>query len=678
MRELLFKTKGQEKPDRKQKVYFMHHPDDFDQYFDRISDEILAISDCAIAYYKWEGERTVPLDRTRYEAELGEMRLFVLPITTNLLTRPCQAMEFEFRFALQHKIPVLPLMQEEGLAELFNQKCGDLQYLDKNIRDRTAIGYEEKLRNYLESVLLSDELADRVRASFAAYIFLSYRKKDRAYAQTLMHLIHQNDFCRDIAIWYDEFLNPGENFNDAIRDAIDKSKLFALAVTPNLLEEGNYVLEHEYPHALTADKPIMAVELQPTDHRQWKSQLGADAPALIGLQEQSQLKQALLNYLEDIAKKPRIDDPQHTFFIGLAYLSGIDVERNTDRALQLIRGAAEAGLTDAMKKLAKMYHNGEGVERDYREEIVWLEKLAAQAEERYRKTGDYEDGVDYFYQLWLLGDAWFDLRQVERASAVYQAQCELAEVLFKARESDFASRYLAYAFNNLGDAYSLRKQKRPALENYRKAFAIADRLAKETTDRSAQTLLANCYVNLGDAYFNVFRFGKSKQCYKKYLTIRKALAEETGSTQDRRALARAYDEVAELSGYSAVRYHEMALDIRIELVKEQNTLDARWALADSYAKLGYWHKWLSKRETAEWYYRRALEIREEYDRERNTVRGRTALAESCYDLGTFMKDRQLVERAYFIYCELSEQCPEVWFYSKRRDWAEKKLNSMDS
>ena len=61
-------------------------------------------------------------------------------------------------------------------------------------------------------------------------------------------------FCRDIAIWYDEFLIPGENFNDSIAAALEQSSLFALAVTPNLVNEPNYVMSIEYPMAKEAQK----------------------------------------------------------------------------------------------------------------------------------------------------------------------------------------------------------------------------------------------------------------------------------------------------------------------------------------------------------------------------------------------------------------------------------------
>lgn len=72
-----------------------------------------------------------------------------------------------------------------------------------------------------------------------------------------MRLIHENDFCRNIAIWYDEYLTPGENFNNAIAKALQKSELFTLVVTPNLVNEPNYVMEHEYPAARDSGKPIL-------------------------------------------------------------------------------------------------------------------------------------------------------------------------------------------------------------------------------------------------------------------------------------------------------------------------------------------------------------------------------------------------------------------------------------
>ena len=51
-------------------------------------------------------------------------------------------------------------------------------------------------------------MAEKVKVAFDAYIFLSYRKKDRKYANELMRLIHKNDFCRDIGLGISTKLFP--------------------------------------------------------------------------------------------------------------------------------------------------------------------------------------------------------------------------------------------------------------------------------------------------------------------------------------------------------------------------------------------------------------------------------------------------------------------------------------
>ena len=71
------------------------------------------------------------------------------------------------------------------------------------------------------AILLGEERLD----AFAAKIFLSYRKKDRALARELMRTIHQDPLLRDVAIWYDEFLTLGEDFNAEIGSTIGYIRL---------------------------------------------------------------------------------------------------------------------------------------------------------------------------------------------------------------------------------------------------------------------------------------------------------------------------------------------------------------------------------------------------------------------------------------------------------------------
>ena len=369
MANLKYKTRDNSSPQGKPRVYFCCHPEDFNKYFESISDEILAEQNCAI----WYTDEAV-VHNEDFFVDLKQMQLFVMPVTTNLLCTENEALDIEFKFAIENHIPVLPLIQEGGLEEIFNKKCGDLQFLDKNNADTTSISYGEKLQKYLKSVLIGDELAEKIRAAFDAYVFLSYRKKDRKYAQELMRLIHQNEFCRDIAIWYDEFLTPGENFNDSIKEALKKSGLFVLTVTPNLVNEPNYIMTTEYPMAKQEGKPILPAELVPTDRGKLAEKY-EDIPNPTDAYNEAGLSEALLESIKKMAIKENDNSPQHNFFIGLAYLGGVDVEVDYERAVLLLTSASEAGLPDAMEKLIDIYETGTGVDIDYSKVVFWQRRL---------------------------------------------------------------------------------------------------------------------------------------------------------------------------------------------------------------------------------------------------------------------------------------------------------------
>lgn len=77
----------------------------------------------------------------------------------------------------------------------------------------------------------------------------------------------------------------------------------------------------------------------------------------------------------DIAVNAEADDPTHLFFTGLAYLNGIDVEVDDNRATALITQAADQGYWPAMEKLANMYKIGEGVARNPQKAMEMYERL---------------------------------------------------------------------------------------------------------------------------------------------------------------------------------------------------------------------------------------------------------------------------------------------------------------
>jgi len=370
----------------KRRVYFTCHPDDFDKYFEKVTDDILKCANCAIFYTENMAE---PLPEVYREADLGQMNLFVIPVTYNLLTKPNRAMDSDFAFAdsKQGSIPVLPLVMEDNLDEFFKARFGARQYLMPFASDRTAISYEKKLSRYLASVLLDDETVERVRKAFDAYVFLSYRKKDRQFANELMHFIHKNPLYRDVAIWYDEFLTPGESFEKNIGAALENCNLFALLVTPNLINEKNYVRDVEYPMAKNAGKPVIPAEMQKTDRKELEKQYD-NLPDCVDAYNDDDLSKSISEALKKISLKANENDPEHNFLIGMAYFSGIDVEINGEYAVELMTSAAEARLPEAMITLYAIYQSGERMKIDFDKSLYWAEKLYAYYSEKEGKTSE--------------------------------------------------------------------------------------------------------------------------------------------------------------------------------------------------------------------------------------------------------------------------------------------------
>lgn len=513
MIKLKYKTRENTSPQGKPRVYFCCHPEDFSKYFETVANEVLEKQNCTIWYVDEDTSRD-----DEFFGDLKQMQLFVMPVTTNLLCSPNVALDSEFKFAVENHIPVLPLMQENGLEKLFNEKCGDLQFLDKHNVDSTAIGYDEKLQKYLETVLIGDELAEKIRAAFDAYVFLSYRKKDRRYAQELMRLIHKNEFCRDIAIWYDEFLTPGENFNDSIKKALQKSGLFVLTVTPNLINEQNYVMTTEYPMARQEGKPVLPAELVPTD-RGILSEKYADIPDPTNAYNDVELSEALLDSIKRMNIKENDISPEHNFFIGLAYLGGVDVEVDYERAVELISKAADEGLPEAMKKLVVMYSKGFGVKRDIPKAVEWQNRFVSVCEHGYKNA---EISVEIFLkELWLLGSLFNKIYNFTKAKATYEKILSTSSTKIDRDDStEEIVYYFCLACNNLGSFY-YGKDKNQAFAYYNRVLEICDQF-QDLSDRLKQQKSVS-YLNMGVFCEEENEIDAALEYYKSSLEVRREL-----------------------------------------------------------------------------------------------------------------------------------------------------------
>ena len=496
------KTRGGVNPQGKPRVFFTCHPQDFDKYFTKITEDILKSQDCAIYYTE---DQTVALTGENNLVDLGRMNLFVLPVTFKMLSTANRAMEQDFRFALEHHIPVLPFMMEGGIDEMYSRedKFGELQYLNPFSGDLSEISYEEKLNKYLEAVLVSGELAARVRAAFDAYVFLSYRKKDRKYANTLMKLIHAIPECRDIAIWYDEFLMQGESFKENIEKILQNSSLFTLLVTPSLLETGNFVMTQEYPDAVRSQKAIFPAMMEKTDRKQLES-LYKDIPACVDVADTEKFDDLFVEMIKRVAVLGNDNDPEHNFLIGLAYLNGIDVEVNTQRALELITSAAEARLPEAMRKLCEMYESALGVERDYAKALHWRKIIA----DHYAQTLGEEDPET-------LG-AWYSLCIAYEEMGAYKDNLELVQKLYPllCKVKGESDRKTLQTLRNMAKAYA-------KLDDYENALTYAQKACRETSqalgEKDSLTLLT--LSTLSEIYSKLGQYDKALETDEKVYTL---------------------------------------------------------------------------------------------------------------------------------------------------------------
>lgn len=675
MAQLLYKARGDILPRELPRVYFACHPEDRKGCFQEIVTDILKISNCAVYYYEGEPE----LDEDYY-LNLSQMNLVVMPVTSRLLYMPCRAMDVEFPYAVEHHIPVLPLMQESGLEQRFNEKCGDLQFLEKHNSDPTALPYDEKLKKYLEAVLVGDELAERVRAAFDAYIFLSYRKKDRKLAQELMRIIHRSPLCRCIAIWYDEFLTPGESFNNSILEALDKSDLFVLAVTPNLVNEVNYIMTTEYPMAKKAGKPILPTEMEATNPDALRSNYDG-IPDSVDPADEEQFTKLLLDALCALVKRENDNDPVHNYLIGLAYLAGIDVELDHDYAVKLITAAAETGLTEAMEKLVTIYTSGEATAQNYRKAIPWQKELVEKARLRWLENGCQENISCYIHRLqelraichWL-GGSFSSKNDYSQAKQWYREAAITMEKIAQIGPPE-ALRDLFTDYKDMGIMEEADHDRSAAKEWYCKGLEIAERIAKSGIPEDLRYLTIS-YTNLGEIAMETGSLYDAAGWFRKAVAVEERIA-ESGLPKAMRGQSYSYvrtgDVAKEMGDFSAAReWYCKALSID-EKIAESGLMEDLKNLSTSYERLGKIAIAEKDLTAARKWYRKSLKYRKQVVELMGTPSNYEDLAQAYHMVGLLDEDVHLLEEAFTVWQMLAEKYPHITQYQQRADLIEKEI-----
>lgn len=495
---------------KRQKIFFCAAPEDYEKYLPTMSEDIFRTHpNVDIIYLNHPEYPTNNIDKSLLVLGILKVQLIMFPVTKNLLQTDNLVINQIIPLALKEKIPLLPLAIEPGLEKIFNEKCGDIQLISK-YTENIAV-YEDKLEKFLSSILLDERLIQQIRQAFDAYIFLSYRRRDKKYAEEIMHLIHENEFCRDIAIWYDEFLIPGDHFNEAILNACQNSHLFALVVTPSLLEKPNYVMDIEYPFARDQKKRILPIIARTTKIKSL-SKYYKDIPTPIEIG--ASLNDALRKFSAELKSPEDHEDPRHLFFIALAYLSGIDVEKNPERAIKLLEKSARSGFPDAYRKLVSIYRTGNGFPINLSLAAHWQEEFCSFLDTKGFTEQEYK--ITCRLELYTLSDIYWSIRDlhgldrtIARISSIDQefTNSNSFEDLNIPQIFD-----ICYSCNMQGKIMLERNQVLAAIEQLDKAISIGEKLLQ------AESFFVKQYYPFlieERAHYDVIN-GDSQAAYEKY------------------------------------------------------------------------------------------------------------------------------------------------------------------
>ncbi len=379
-------TRGQTNPSGKQRIYYAAGKKDF-AYLHDTSKHILQNADVAIYYDDQDNTENTT------DQEICGMDLVVLILTKEALDSMCDAISRVLFTAYKNKIPVLPLAIEDGVGGQFSEFCAlnrmeKMHVLYPNKQEIQAPSFSQKIKEYLREhlngTLLENVERKRIYHNFTGSVFLSYRKADRKYAVDLMKLIHQKEECRDCAIWFDEYLTAGESYDEEIKSYIDFCNVFLFLVTHNMLKEDNYAIREEYKRAKALNKNIIIVDMIGEEHTLPTYLL--EGNRYIGLQDIEMLPLVIYEYIEKKTFASEEEKYNHNYYLGLAYVYGIGVEKDREYGRKLIESAAKWGLPEAMNSLIQLYADG----MDIRSIIHWQECL----KDYYGHAFDVEKTLD--------------------------------------------------------------------------------------------------------------------------------------------------------------------------------------------------------------------------------------------------------------------------------------------
>ena len=295
---------------------------------------------------------------------------------------------------------------------------------------------------------------------------------------------------------------------------IQQCDAFIILITPNLLEEDNYVMNYEYPLAIRMRKRIIPIQVVETDRDRLLYHY-KNIPNPINLFE--------ANNFTEIIQKTGIelmtvdDSPRHLYLIGNAYLNGFEVELDFDKAISLISEAANNGYIEAYKKLISIYRDGYFTIKAPNKVIYWEEQYM-----RCLLSKNAGNPLEVFYHLRNSGDAYYEMQEYNTALEKYELAFQIVNFLIK-KFGSAVNRDTIEEWQCLSDIYLKEGQTYEQLERldkaemcFRKSLKIDSELNENKETESHETLrnLAISFATIGDFYLRHSRLIKAKHAFQ--------------------------------------------------------------------------------------------------------------------------------------------------------------------
>lgn len=177
-----------------------------------------------------------------------------------------------------------------------------------------------------------------------ATVFISYAAQDRETAQRVYRALTG----ASINAWlFDQFVKPGEDWTEKVKQALDEATYGVLLLSPASLRSPS--AKREYLHFLSQNKPLYMAIIQPVDEDDVPYPL-RDLSAL-DLTENfdagvARLIEAIRNNLPDFAAGDRSVARQKTLPRPVTVTLEVEEDTDTQKVVDLISRLSEIGIKD--------------------------------------------------------------------------------------------------------------------------------------------------------------------------------------------------------------------------------------------------------------------------------------------------------------------------------------------